>query len=165
MPQRNYTSTGKAYCRIRFRMALVMSLSNIVALMSWGLLLCLGLSDTAQAANAAQATHPASPEEVGRKADQVGVYAEREKLKVGHRIEGELLHIEGKDYFVMGKDGQEIRLRSNPTTRKIGNISQGDRIVATVNDQHHIRSIRKTDMADMSDRRNEHTDRTILAER
>lgn len=60
----------------------------------------------------------------------------------------------------MGKDWQEIHLHSDPTTRKIGNISQGDRIVATVNDQNHMRSIRLTDMADMSDRRNEHTDRS-----
>ena len=59
------------------------------------------------------------------------------------------------------KGGQEIRLHSNPTTRKTGNISQGNRIVATVNDQNHIRSIRLTDMADMGDRRNEQTGRTM----
>ena len=91
----------------------------------------------------------------------MGVHAAREKLKVGHRIEGEVLRVEGSDYFVMGKDGQEIRLYSDPTTRKFGNISQGDRIVATVNDQNHMRSIRLTDMADMSNRRNEQTDRTM----
>ena len=136
-------------------------LSNI-ALMSCGLLLGLGLSHTTQVVNAAQVTHPASPgEAVGMKVGQVDAYAAREKLKVGHRIEGELLRIEGKDYFVKGKEGQEIRLHSNPTTRKIGNINQGNRIVATVNDQNHIRSIRLTDMADMSDRRNEQTDRTM----
>ena len=140
----------------------MVSISKFVDLMSCGLLLWLGLSHTVQVVNAAQASHPASPADaVGRKADQVGVYAAREKLKVGHRIEGELLRIEGKDYFVMGKDGQEIRLHSNSTTRKIGNISQGDRIVATVNDQNHMRSIRLTDMVDMGDRRNEQTDRTM----
>ena len=72
-----------------------------------------------------------------------------------------MLRVEGNDYFVMGKDGQEIRLYRDPTTRKFGNISQGDRIVATVNNQNHMRSIRLTDMADMSDRRNEQTDRTM----
>jgi hypothetical protein len=139
----------------------MMSLSNI-ALMSCALLLCLGLAHKAQAANASEASHPTSPGEAGgRKVAQVGMYAAREKLKVVHRIEGKLLRIDGKDYFVMGKDGQEIRLHSNPTTRKIGNISQGNRIVATVNDQNHIRSIRLTDMADMSDRRNEQTDRAM----
>ena len=140
----------------------MVSLSKIVALMSCGLLLWLGLFHTAPAVNAAQVRHLPPPENpVGRESGQVGVYAVREKLKVGHKIEGELLRVEGKDYFVMRKDGQEIRLHSDPTTRKIGNISQGDRIVATVNDQNHMRSIRLTDMADMSDRRNEQTDRTM----
>ena len=140
----------------------MVSISKIVGLMSCGLLLWLGLSHTAQLAHAAQASHPASQADpAGRKGGQVGAHGAREKLKVGHRIEGEVLRVEGKDYFVMGKDGQEIRLHSDPTTRKAGNISQGDRIVATVNDQNHMRSIRLIDMADMSDRRNEQTDRTM----
>ena len=140
----------------------MVSISKIVGLMSCGLLLWLNLSHTAQAVNVAQASHPASPaDQLERKGGQVSVYAAREKLKVVHRIEGEVLRVEGKEYFVRGKDGQEIRLQSDPTTRKIGNISPGDRIVATVNDQNHMRSIRLTDMADMSDPRNEHTDRAM----
>ena len=139
-----------------------MSISKIIGLMSCGFLLWLGLCHTAEAVHAAQASHPpSSADPTGRKAGQVGVHAAREKLKVGHRIEGEVLRVEGSDYFVMGKDGQEIRLYSDPTTRKNGTISQGDRIVATVNDQNHMRSIRLTDMADMSGRQNEQTDRTM----
>ena len=134
----------------------MVTISRIVGLMSCGLLFWLDLSHTAQAVNAAQACHPASPaDQLERKGGQVGGHTAREKLKVAHRIEGELLRVEGKDYFVMGKDGQEIRLQSDPTTRKIGNISQGNHIVATVNNQNHMRSIRLTDMADMSDPRNE----------
>jgi len=140
----------------------MVSISKIVGLMSCGLLLWLDLSHTAQVVNAAQASHPASPaDQLERKSGQASGHTAREKLKVGHRIEGELLRVEGKDYFVMGKDGQEIRLQSDPTTRKIGNISQGHRIVATVNDQNHMRSIRLTDMADMIDRRIEQTDRAM----
>lgn len=132
----------------------MVSIFKIVGLMSWGLLLWLGQSHASQAVNAA--SHPASQSDPWeRKGDQVGGHTAREKLKVGQRIEGEVLRVEGKDYFVRGKDGQEIRLQSDPTTRKIGNISQGNRIVATVNDQNHMRSIRLTDMADMSDPRNE----------
>ena len=135
----------------------MMSIFKIVGLMSWGLLLWLAQSHAAQAVNAAG--RPASQSDpLERKGGQVGGHTAREKLKVGHRIEGELLRVEGKDYFVMGKDGQEIRLHSDPTTRKIGSINQGYRIVATVNDQSHMRSIRLTDMADMSDPRNEQTD-------
>jgi hypothetical protein len=128
----------------------MVSISKIVALISYGMLLWLGLSTTAQAVNAEQPSQPTSRgEAVVKKDSQVDMNAAREKLRVGHRIEGELLRIEGKDYFVMGKDGQEIRLHSDPTTRKIGNISRGNRIVATVNDQYHMRSIRLTDLADM----------------
>ena len=138
----------------------MVSISKIFGLMSCGLLLWLGLSHPVQAVDAA--SHPASQSDpLERKGGQVGAHTAREKLRVGHRVEGELLRVEGKDYFVMGKDGQEIRLQSDPTTRKIGNISRGNRIVATVNDQNHIRSIRLTDMADMSDRRNEQNDRAM----
>ena len=127
----------------------MVSISKIVGLLSCGLLLWLGLSHTAQAGSAAQTSHPASPADpAGRKGSQVDAHGPREKLKPSHRIEGQLLRVEGKDYFMMGKEGSEILLYSNPTTRKIGNISQGDRIVATVNDQNHMRSIRLTDMAD-----------------
>ena len=132
----------------------MVSIFKIVGLMSWGLLLWLGQSHAAQAVNAA--SHPTSQSDPWeRKGGQVGGHTAREKMKVSHRIEGEVLRVEGKDYFVRGKDGQEIRLQSDPSTRKIGNISQGNRIVATVNDQNHMRSIRLTDMADMSDPRNE----------
>ncbi|MBC7838616.1 MAG: hypothetical protein H7Y39_08275 [Nitrospiraceae bacterium] len=135
-------------------------ISKIVGLMSCGLLLWLDLSHTT--VNAAQASHPASPADPAeRKGGQVGAHGAREKLKVGHRIEGEVLRVDGKEYFVMGKDGQEILLHSDPTTRKVGSISQGDRIVATVNDQNHMRSIRLADMADMSDRQNEQIDRAM----
>jgi hypothetical protein len=106
--------------------ALKVSISKIIGLMSSGLLLWLGLCHMAEAVNAAHASHlPSSADPAGRKAGQVGVYAAREKLKIDHRIEGEVLRVEGSDYFVKGKDGQEIRLYSDPTTRKFGNISQG----------------------------------------
>jgi hypothetical protein len=138
------------------------SISKIVSLISCGFLLWLGLSHTAQAGNAAQASHPASPADAkAREGGQVGISGARDKLKGGHRIEGEVLRVEGKDYFVTGQDGQEVRLHSDSTTRKIGKISQGDRIVAALNDQNHVRSIRLADMADMSNRRNEKTDRTM----
>ena len=83
----------------------MVSIFKTVGLMSWRFLLCLGQSHTAQAVDAAQAGHPASQSDpLERKGGQVGVYAAGEKLKVGHRIEGDLLRVEGKDYFVMGKD-------------------------------------------------------------
>lgn len=128
----------------------MVSILKIVGLLSWVFLLCLGLSCEAQAGNAEQASHPASVAgPTVSKGGQAGVSGERNKLKGGHRIEGEVLRVEGKNYFVMGQDGQEIRLYRDKTTRTIGNISQGNRIVAAVNSQNYVQSIRLADMEDI----------------
>ena len=139
----------------------MLPIPKVVGLMCCGFLLCLGLSNTVQAGNAAQAGHPASPADPAvRKGAHAGVRGEREKLKGGHRIEGDVLRVAGEHYFVMGQDGQEVRLQTDRSTRKIGNISPGDRIVANVNDQNHAQSIRVADMADMTDRRHDNADQT-----
>ena len=130
------------------------SIPKVVGLMSCGFLLCLGLSHMAQAGHATSPVYP-----IVRKGGHDAVKAEL--LKSGHRIEGEVLRVDGKHYFVKGPDGQEVHLYTDQTTRKIGKISEGNRIVAVVNDQNHARSIRVADMADMRDRRNEKTDRTM----
>jgi hypothetical protein len=38
-------------------------------------------------------------------------------------------------------DGKEVRLHTDKTTQITGNIQQGDRIVAKVNDQNHALTI------------------------
>lgn len=129
-------------------------ISKIVGLMSCGCVLWLGLSHTVQAGNAKQAIHAESSADPTR-GRQVGVSGKRDKLKGSHRIEGEVLRIEGQHYVVLGRDGKEVRLHSDQTTRKTGNISQGTRIVASINDQNHVRSIRLADMADIRELRNE----------
>jgi hypothetical protein len=63
-------------------------------------------------------------------------------------ITGEVLRVEGENYFVKGQDGKEVRLHTDDTTQKIGNIRQGDRIEADVNDQNHALSIRSAQGVD-----------------
>ena len=142
----------------------MISIRKVVGLMCCGCLLCLGLSSKAQAGNAARAGDPVSPADPAvRKGGQAGARGDQAKLKGGHRIEGDLLRVEGEHYFVMGQDGKEVRLYTDRYTKKTGNISQGDRIVAIVNDQNHARWIRAADMADMADmtdRRHDNADRT-----
>ena len=133
----------------------MISIPKVVGVLSCGFLLCLGLSNTAQSGQPASLADPAV-----RKGGQAGVRGEQGKLKGGHRIEGDLLRVEGEHYFVMGQDGKEVRLHTDRSTKKTGNISQGDRIVAVVNDQNHARSIRAADMADMTDHRHDNADRT-----
>ena len=116
----------------------MVSIPKVVGLMSCGFLLCLGLSNAAQADNAASA-------EDGMKA---GLKGEQDTLKDGRTIEGEVLRVEGENYFVKEQDGKEVRLHTDKTTQKMGEIKQGDRIEAKVNDQNHALSMRSAQGTD-----------------
>jgi len=109
---------------------------KFMALMSCGFVLCLGLS------NAAMATDDMIPGQPERQGGQAGLRGEQDKLKRGHIITGEVLRVVGDNYFVKGQDGKEVRLHSDDTTQKTGNIRQGDRIEAEVNNENHALSIR-----------------------
>ena len=69
-------------------------------------------------------------------------------------IRGEVLRVEDDKYYVKGEDGKEVGLHIDATTQKTGDINQGDRIEAQMNDQNHALSIRSTPT---TDRRNEHS--------
>ena len=127
----------------------MVSIPKVVGLMSCGVLLCLGLS------NAAQAEHVPSPSDVmktDRVDDRKGFQADDDKQKNekmegssaqgSKTIKGELFRIEGGNYFVKIKDGKEVRLHTDKTTQMTGEIKKGDRIEANVNDQHHALWIR-----------------------
>lgn len=93
---------------------------KVVGVMACSFLLCLGLSNAAQAANA-----PA-PSEAPK------------------TITGELLCIAEGDYFVKMKDGKEVRMHADNTTQMIGQIKEGDSIEAKVNGRDHAMLIRQT---------------------
>ena len=69
-------------------------------------------------------------------------------------IKGEVLRIEGDQYYVAGEDGKEVGLHIDGTTQKTGDIQAGDRMEAQANEQNHALSIRS---APTTDRRNEHS--------
>jgi hypothetical protein len=115
----------------------MISIPKVVGLMSCGVLLCLGLS------NAALATDDMTAGQPDRQGGQAGLRGEQDKLKrADHMVTGEVLRVEGANYLVKGQDGKEVRLHTDDTTQKIGNIRRGDRIEADVNDQNHALSIR-----------------------
>jgi hypothetical protein len=62
--------------------------------------------------------------------------------KGGKTITGEMLRVEGDNYFVKGQEGKEVRMHTDKTTLIMGNIRQGDRIEANVNDQNHALLVR-----------------------
>jgi hypothetical protein len=133
----------------------MISIPKGVGVLSCGFLLCLGLSNAAQADNAASAQEEMKADQSDRRQGgqeagekQMNDRMEGSDSKGGKTIEGEVLRVEGDNYFVKGQDGKEVRMHIDKTTEKIGSFKQGDRIEAKVNDENHalsIRSARGTD--------------------
>ncbi len=133
----------------------MVSIHKVVGLMSCGFVLCLGLSNAAQAGNAPSPSDVMKTDRVddrqGFQSDddkQKNVKAEGRSAEGGKTIKGEVLRVEGENYFIKEKDGKEVRLHTDKTTQKMGEIKQGDRIEVKVNEENHalsMRSARGTD--------------------
>jgi len=129
----------------------MVSIPKVVGVLSCGFLLCLGLSNAAQAGNTPGASDVMKTDSV---TDRQGFQSDDDKQrnvddKMGSNradgaktIKGELFRVEDGNYFVKVKDGKEVRLHTDKTTQMIGEIKKGDRIEAQVNDQNHALSIR-----------------------
>ena len=123
----------------------MVSMPKIISILSCGVLLGLGLTGNAVSAADKMEAGPSSAGLGG----QAGLESEEGQLKGaiiverGETIHGEVLRVEDANYFVKGQDGKEVHLHTDDTTQKTGNIRQGDRIEATVNDQNNVLSIRQ----------------------
>jgi hypothetical protein len=98
----------------------MISIPKVVGVLSCGLLLCLGLSQAAHAA------------------DEVGP-SRLEQAKV---IKGDLVRVDYSDYIVKDKDGQEVHVHLTKKTQVMGQIKKGDRVEAKVDDQNNALLIR-----------------------
>ena len=122
----------------------MVSIPKIISILSWGVLLGLGL--TGNAASAADKMEADQSSE--RLGGQAGLESEGGQLKGaiiverGETIQGDVLRVEDANYFAKGQDSQEMRTPTDQTTLKRGNIRPGDRTEATVNAQSHALSIR-----------------------
>lgn len=129
----------------------MVSIHKVVASMACGFVLCLGLSQ------AAQAEHPPAPSDLMKTdsvTDRQGFQSDDDKQKNvnnekgskgpdgARTITGELSRVEDGNYFVKVKDGKEVRLHTDKTTKMVGEIKKGDHIEAMVNAQNHALSIR-----------------------
>lgn len=133
----------------------MVSIPKVVGVLSCGFVLCLGLSQVTQAGNAAPTTDEMKADQSDRRqgGQEVGEKQMSDELKGdqskdGKMIKGEVLRVEGDNYFVKGQDGKKVRMHIDNTTQSIGSFKQGDRIEAKVNDENHalsIRSARGTD--------------------
>jgi len=129
----------------------MVAIPKVVGVLSCGFLLCLGLSNAAQAGNVPGASDVMKTDSV---TDRQGFQSDDDKQKNvddkkgstraedAKTITGELFRVEDGNYFVKVKDGKEVRLHTDKTTQMMGEIKKGDRIEAQVNDQNHALSIR-----------------------
>lgn len=62
--------------------------------------------------------------------------------QIGRAVEGEVLRIDGNDLLVADQSGNEVRLRVDDSTVKIGAIKEGARIEARVDSDDYALSIR-----------------------
>ena len=129
----------------------MVSPSRFIGVLAGGCLLCLALSncqsDSGQPRDAASGTDEMKTDQSDRRVSTTS-------------IKGEVLRVEGRNYVVRGEDGKEVSLHTDSTTQKTGDIQQGYRIEAQVNDQNHALSIRSTPT---TDRRNEKSE-SMLAQ-
>jgi uncharacterized membrane protein YcgQ (UPF0703/DUF1980 family) len=129
----------------------MVSIPKVVGVLSCGFLLCLGLSNAAEAGNVPGASDVMKTDS---QTDRQGFQSDDDKQKNvddkkgstraegAKTITGELFRVEDGNYFVKVKDGKEVRLHTDKTTQMTGEIKKGDRIEAKVNDQNHALSIR-----------------------
>ncbi len=61
--------------------------------------------------------------------------------EIGRVVEGEVLRIDGNDLLVEDQSGNEVRLRMENSTVKIGAIKEGARIEARVNNDDYALSV------------------------
>jgi hypothetical protein len=137
----------------------MVSIPKVVGVLSCGFLLCLGLSHCQSNAGHVRDAAPTTDEmkadqsdrrqggqEAGEK--QVSDKMKGVESKDSTMITGEVLRVEGENYFVKGQDGKEVRLHTDQTTEKIGSFKLGDRIEPKMNDEHHALSIRSAQGTD-----------------
>jgi len=129
----------------------MVAIPKVIGVLSCGFLLFLGLSNAAQAGNVPGASDVMKTDS---QTDRQGFQSDDDKQKNvddkmgstraedAKTITGELFRVEDGNYFVKVKDGKEVRLHTDKTTKMMGEIKKGDRIEAQVNNQNHALSIR-----------------------
>jgi hypothetical protein len=96
------------------------SITKVVSVLSCGVLLCLGLSQTANALDGEGA----------------------KRLAEAKVIKGDLVRIDYGDYIIKESDGKEVRVHTTKKTQSMGQLSKGDRVEVKVDEQNNALAIR-----------------------
>ena len=120
----------------------MVSIPKIIGIVSCSAVLCLSLSIAAQASER-MGHNPCAD----RKGGLPNLVKCDEEMRQGiETIKGEVLRVDGDNYFVERFDGKEVLLHIDQTTKMNSRIGQGDRIEAKVgeaNDQLHVLSLNR----------------------
>ena len=111
---------------------------NVVGLVSCWFALCLSVPHSAQAINNfARELNEVKSEQ--RLDGQVGLVEKDEEASKGlHTLYGEVLQVKHEKYLVRKYNGDVVRLQIDDNTEFNGNLTQGDRIVAKVDEERHV---------------------------
>src|SRR5688572_12267776 len=146
----------------------MVSIPKVVGVLSCGVLLCLSLSNTTQAAQPAGEAPVADNMKSAQPANEAPVADNMKSDPCADRrtgqpelggcdtnaeenidtIKGEVLRINGDNFVIQRFNGQEVRLHTDANTQRTEGIRRGDYIEAQVsdvrdmNDEKHVRSIR-----------------------
>jgi uncharacterized protein YdeI (BOF family) len=104
-------------------------------------------------ASAAEMGTPGATE-MGAPGSAGGAAAAAEKAAAGAKegantrtIKGEVLKIDGENYFVKDATGKEVKLHVSPETKKDGDVKVGDKIEAQADASGHATSIKASKSA------------------
>jgi len=107
----------------------MVAILKVVGVLSSGFLLCLGLSYAVQAGDEASAQDELKADQSDRR--QGGQETCEKQMSDGLKggqshdgkiIKGEVLRVEGDNYFLKGQDGKEVRMQTDKTTLKAGSF-------------------------------------------
>lgn len=115
-----------------------MGIWKIASFTSCVVLLTLGLFTVAEAENEPS---PSDNMKTFSVTDQTGFKE--------NRFRGQIVRIDGTQYFIKTKEGIEVQLHRDEATKVTGAIKQGDMIEAKVDDNNHILSIQPFSKGDM----------------
>lgn len=115
-----------------------MGIWKIASFTSCVVLLTLGLFTVAEAENEPS---PSDNMKTFSVTDQTGFKE--------NRFRGQIVRIDGTQYFIKTKEGTEVQLHRDEATKVTGAIKQGDMIEAKVDDNNHILSIQPFSKGDM----------------
>jgi hypothetical protein len=78
------------------------------------------------------------PEKGSGHADQMDMTAQTQGASIIH---GDVVRVEGENYFVKGRDGKEISLHADTTTMRTSTIKPGDRVEVKIDHNNHALSM------------------------